>query len=248
MERFRRLPGDCPVTWVVVGANALTFVITFVTRAVLWKPLVFSTATAAAAPWSVFTYPLVGSAGILWVLLGGYMLWLFGGSLERGWGARDYVVFLALTGATTALGLWVGAAVTGTGAVLAGLAMPLAGVVVAWSVINPRERLLLYFVLPIEARWLGIASVILAFFSFPFPLGLFALAGPAAAWWYVRRGRYALARPSPSRPLRARPLREGAERTLNPLALYRRWRMKRQFMRLMRGSSERDDTAGRGPH
>ncbi|MDQ7843385.1 MAG: rhomboid family intramembrane serine protease [Armatimonadota bacterium] len=245
MERLRRLPGTCPVTWAVVGANALTFVITFVTRTALWSPLVFHPATASAAPWSVVTYPLV-STEILWVLLGGYMLWLFGGSLERGWGARDYLVFLVLTSAASALGLWVGSAVTRIGVALAGLPIPLASAVVAWSVINPRERLLLYFLLPIEARWLGVASAILVFFSFHFPLGLFALAGPGAAWWYVRRGRYAMVRPSRPRSARLRPLREGSGRTLNPFALYRRWRLKRQFMRLMRGPGGGD--AGRGPH
>jgi hypothetical protein len=29
--------------------------------------------------------------------------------------------------------------------------------------------------------------------------------------------------------------------TLNPFALYRRWRLRRQFTRLMRGSAVRDD-------
>jgi len=250
MERCARLPGDCPVTWVVVAANALTFVVTFVSRAPVWTPLVFHTATLTAAPWSLFTYPLVAAGGILWVLLGGYMLWLFGGSLERGWGTRDYVVFLVLVSAATGLGLWMGAMVTGIGAALAGLASPLAAAVVAWSVINPRERLLLYFALPIEARWLGVGTLVLVFFSYDFPLGVFALAGPAFAWWYVRRGRYAMLRPARTYPVRARPLREGAgaRLTLNPLALYRRWRLKRQFMRLMRGTDARNDVPGSGPH
>ena len=237
MDPLARLPGNCPVTWAVIAANAVSFVVTFVGGGALRGSLVFHTATAAAAPWSVLTYPLVASGGILWVLLGGYMLWMFGGSLERGWGARDYIGFLVLVSATTALGLWVGASLTGEGAALAGPGMLLAGAVVAWSAINPAERLLLYFAIPIEARWLGVASVVLVAFSFPFPLGLFALAGLGAAWWYVRRGRYAALRLGRERP--------GARLTLNPIALYRRWRLKRQFTRLMRNASPGDD-ADRG--
>ncbi|HXF81640.1 MAG TPA: hypothetical protein VNN19_02665, partial [bacterium] len=133
--------------------------------------------------------------------------------------------------------LGLGSAVTGLGAVLAGSGMVVAAAVVAWALINPRERLLLYFVLPIEARWLAAGSAIVVVFSFPFPLGVFALGGVGTAWWYVRRGRYATVRYRRERP--------GARFTLSPLALYRRWRLKRQFTRLMRSASGEDD-ADRG--
>lgn len=237
MTRLDRLPGDCPLTWGLIGANAITFVADFVGAGALWVPLLFEARAAAAAPWTLLTWPLVGAGGIVWLLLGSYMLWLFGGSLERAWGQRDYLVFLALTAAATAGGLGLGSAVTGLGAVLAGSGMVVAAAVVAWALINPRERLLLYFVLPIEARWLAAGSAIVVVFSFPFPLGVFALGGVGTAWWYVRRGRYATVRYRRERP--------GARFTLSPLALYRRWRLKRQFTRLMRSASGEDD-ADRG--
>lgn len=237
MIRFDRLPGGCPVTWALIGANVLTFVAAFVGGGNLWSPFVFHPETVAARPWSVLTYPLVASGGILWLLLGSYMLWLFGGSLERGWGVRDYLLFLGLVSAATAVGIWLGAMMTRIASPLAGPWMVLAASVLAWSLINPGERLLLYFVLPIQARWLAAGSAVLVFFSFPFPLGLFALGGLAAAWWYVRRGRYATLRPSRERP--------GGRLTLNPVALYRRWRLKRQFTRLMRDASPEDE-ADRG--
>lgn len=237
MTRFDRLPGGCPVTWGLIGANALTFVVAFVGGGWLWVPLIFHPDAVLARPWTVLTYPLMASGGILWLLLGSYMLWLFGGSLERGWGDRDYLVFLGLVSVATAAAIWLGAGVTGIAPTLAGPWMILASAVLAWSLINPRERLLLYFVLPIEARWLAVGSAILVFFSFPFPLGLFALGGLGAAWWYVRRGRYATLRRGRERP--------GARFTLNPIALYRRWRLKRQFTRLMRDASPEDE-ADRG--
>ena len=235
-----QLPGSCPITWFVIGANAVTFIIAFVGGGTLWASLVFHASAIMEAPWSILTYPLIGAGGILWVLLGGYMMWLFGGSLERVWGAADYFRFLLLVTAATALGLWAGAAVLRQPASLAGLGLPLAAATVAWAAINPSERLLLYFVLPIEARWLGIGVAVLVFFSFPFPLGLFALAGCAAAVWYVRSGRYLLSTGAGRR--RSRLTGRGEHRgTLNPFALYRRWRLKRQFTRLMRGRGERDD-------
>ena len=235
-----QLPGLCPITWFVVGANAITFVIAFVGGGSLWNPFIFRTFAISDTPWSILTYPLIGAGGIVWVLLGGYMMWLFGGSLERAWGAVDYVRFLVLVTAVTAGGLWIGAALLGRPASLAGLGMPLAAATVAWAAINPSERLLLYFVLPIEARWLAIGAAVLVFFSFSFPLGLFALGGCAVAWWYVRPGRSLFSRgpPRTRSRLTGRPERRT---TLNPLALYRRWQLKRRFTRLMRDPSRPDD-------
>lgn len=235
-----QLPGSCPITWFVIGANAVTFVVAFVGGRLLWEPFVFQASGVLEAPWSILTYPLIGAGGILWVLLGGYIMWLFGGSLERAWGAVDYVRFLGLVTGVTALGVWLGAALLQRPASLAGLGMPLAAATIAWAAINPSERLLLYFVLPIEARWLGIGVAVLVFFSFSFPLGVFALAGCAAAWWYVRTGRYLLSARTTRRHARLTG-RSELRSTLNPFALYRRWRLKRQFTRLMRGQTGRDD-------
>lgn len=235
-----QLPGSCPITWSVIGANAVTFVVAFVGGGALWEPFIFRASGILDAPWSILTYPLIGAGGIVWVLLGGYMMWLFGGSLERAWGAADYVRFLILITVATALGLWVGAMLLGRPAFLAGVGMPLAAATVAWAAINPSERLMLYFVLPIEARWLGLGAAVLVFFSFPFPIGVFALAGCAVAWWYVRTGRYFLSGGSPRMRAR-RPGQPERRAPLNPFALYRRWRLKRQFTRLMRGQAWRDD-------
>lgn len=234
---FSQLPGVCPVTWAVLGANVLTFMVAFVSG-VSWSGLAFYSPEFLLRPWAALTYPLLGAGGVFWLLLGGYVLWLFGGSLERAWGWRGYTIFLLAVSGATAAALWLASALLGRGAVLAGFGMPLAAVTVAWATINPYERILLYFVLPLEARWLGILAAVFVVISLPFPLGVFALAGCGVAVWYVRQGRYLLVRAGgPRRHV------ERGERAavLNPLAWYRRWRLKRQFMRLVKGSSSRDD-------
>jgi hypothetical protein len=214
------LPGDCPLTWAVVGANLTTFVLSYV--GVRW-PLSFHPAAAAAEPWTLLTYALDGSGSLLSVLLSSYALWVFGGSLERGWLLRDYGRFLALTTAAPAAALWLAGMGLGMEVGLSGLWLPVAACAVAWSVVHPYERLLVYFAVPVEGRWIGPLSAALVFFSFPFPLGAFALSGCAVAWWYASGGRYGLGRGSRAR-------------LGNPLSAYRRWRRKREFRRLMRRS------------
>ncbi len=241
--RLSELPGACPITWAVLAANAVTFLTTSVLASLTWSELTFRTFIFPAQLWSAFTYPLVASGDILWLLLGGYMFWLFGGSLERSWGTRDYLVFLSLVTGTTAISVWIGTLLVGPGVILAGLWLLLAAMIVAWSTINPFERLLVYFVIPLQARWLGIIVLALVFFSFrPFPLGLFALGGCGVAWWYARGGKYRLWEITGGRAI---PLRPGARLRENqsprsPLELFRRWRRKRQFMRLVKRSKLRD--------
>jgi hypothetical protein len=156
------------------------------------------------------------------LLLAAYVFWVFGGSLERGWLARGYVRFLLLTTPAPAVALWLAALGLGRAVELSGLWVPVAACAVAWSVLHPSERLLVYFAIPVEGRWVGLLSVALVFFSLPFPLGAFALAGCGVAWGYASGGRYGLA---------PRAVRLG-----NPLEAYRRWRRKREFVRLMRRS------------
>lgn len=206
------LPGDCPLTWAVIGLNLLTFLLDFAGFPAPLR-LGFDTLSFPARPWTALTYPLVGTGPILALLVGAYAFWLFGGSLERAWGGHDYLLFLALASVTSALGLWVGAVLLREGAVLAGLWLPLAAATVAWSAIHPYERLLVYFAIPLEGRWLGILTAVLVFFSFPFPLGLFALSGCAFARWYARAGRYGW--------------------LTSPLESFRRWRRRRHLRRIL---------------
>lgn len=214
------LPGACPVTWAVVAANAATFVLWFVG---VDLPLGFHPARVGVQPWTFLTYALNGSGSVLSLVLSAYALWLFGGSLERAWGGWQYGSFLALSAGLAAFALWGAELVVGRSVGLSGLWLPTAACAVAWSVINPRERLLVYFAIPVEGRWVGWLAVALVFFSFPFPLGAFALAGCGFGAWYARAGGY---RVWPGHGARLR----------NPLEAYARWRRKREFRRLLRRS------------
>src|SRR2546422_2972991 len=103
--RISELPGDCPVTWAVLGANVLTFVGSFI-AGMSWSDLAFFSPSFLQRPWTAVTYPLIGTGGIVWVLIGGYVFWLFGGRLERSWGGRGYIVFLVLVSGSSPVAFW----------------------------------------------------------------------------------------------------------------------------------------------
>jgi hypothetical protein len=144
-------------------------------------------------------------------------------------------VFLALVAVTSALGLELGSMLTGRHALLAGVGLPLASIVVVWATMNPSEILLAYFVIPIQARWLGLIVVVVTVFSFSFPLGIFALAGPGVAVWFLRWGRYGQILPRQKRtPSRRAQAREQDRLSINPVVWFRRWRQRRRFRHLVR--------------
>ncbi len=231
-----RLPGDCPITWALIASNAATFLLAFVSSAPVGR-LAFVSHDLVARPWAAVTYPLVGSSSIFWLLIGGYVFWLFGGSLERAWRWRDYTVFLVASAVVPAISVWLGGTLTGRVTALTGLWLPLAAATVAWAAVNPYERVLMYFIIPLEARWLALVMVAFVVFSAEFPLGIFAAAGCGMAWWYARTGRYRLWNIARLRPApRTRARREDERFSLNPLVLLRRWRTRRRFLRVVRDS------------
>ena len=140
--------------------------------------------------WGLLTYPLAEISPLA-LVLGGLWLYLAGGQLERWWGGRRYGLALAVSGPLSALTLALGSVLLGQPIALAGMALPLASLTVAWC-INNRDGVIAYgFVLPIPVRiflWLDLLLIYLyTAVSFGPLMGLFALGGPGIAYLYANR-------------------------------------------------------------
>jgi len=83
---------------------------------------------------------------------------------------------------------------------LAGLFIPEATLFVIWAALNPEMEVLMFFVLPIKAKFLALASVVITYFSTGPVIGLFAILLPIAAWFWAKRFGFSFgrSRPSPS--------------------------------------------------
>ncbi len=178
-----------PVVKLVIVANILTFLMMAIFRvAQVQQFLAFSADRVFVMPWTLFTYPLLGVGGVLALLFGGYWLWMAGGSLERSWGSKTFGLYFFLMSAVTALSLFVGSMLTGRAVSLEGLWLPIAGVTVAFAMLNPEQVILFFFILPLKLKYLALidAAIVLVQYGGMHPLlGLFALAGCGASYWYV---------------------------------------------------------------
>jgi membrane associated rhomboid family serine protease len=142
--------------------------------------------------WTAVTYPLLGCGNIICLAFSLYWLWVAGGSLERSWSSSNFAVFFFITSVIAAASLTAGGYLTGKPIQLFGLWVPLAAVTVAFGMLNPEDKILFMLIIPLKLKHVALISVILLFIAFGSQhllLGVFSLAGCAAAYGYVRSGR-----------------------------------------------------------
>jgi len=251
-SRGRNFFSTMPVTKVIVGLMAISFLAGILTRGAVNLYLVYVPFILPNMLTGLIGHPFAfgGQDDLINLLISGLMIYWFGGSLERSWGPRLYIAFLVTASAIAALvwtaGIFVFQQDPGT-AVIAGPWLLVASVIVAWAWLNPEETILFWFVLPLKAKWIGWLDIVLLFFLFPsmhhvtgpvlFILGFFALGGVGVAyafaryhrdWAWILRPQY---RARPNRRVLHHPSSSVAGALLRP---WREWQRRRRIAHLQR--------------
>ena len=171
------------LTNILVGGQILVLAIElFVDRTVtfwlgLSRPLLLQ-----GQLWRALSFVFIPFSGgsILSVVLGIYFTWFIGTALEREWGDFRYTVYL-LSGV---LGTVLACLLTGVTASTYCLSLSL---LLAFAMLYPEVQVLLFFVIPLRVKYLGIAAAVLWVLSFlGAPLGqkLSLLLGMANVWLF----------------------------------------------------------------
>ena len=180
-----------------MGLNVVVFLAGFFLKASPADPALWLALTSSSfpvLPWTLATWAVVPDTDIFGIIFGGLWLWWIGSSLERAWGTRRFAEFLLATTATTGIAVWLaGHFLLRVPFVLLGMTVASAAPTLAWCWLNRHQTVVFSFLFPIPALWLGWITLAFAWYQVggmngqPL-LGLFALAGPALAWFWVRRG------------------------------------------------------------
>jgi hypothetical protein len=88
----------------------------------------------------------------MWVLINLYFTWWVGSSLERSWGAFKFNAYYGI-----------GAIGTLVAALLAGSATNFwldASLFLAFATVFPNEQILLFFIIPVRVKWLGVVAAL----------------------------------------------------------------------------------------
>lgn len=125
--------------------------------------------------WQLATYPYVGfGRPDFWLVLELLILFLFGREMYYRLGRRNFwtlITWVSLIAAVVAVGVQLvaaaaGAAPDGAFVLMQGQRMLLAILVAAFATLFGRATILLFFVLPIQARWFLLLEIVFAFLGF----------------------------------------------------------------------------------
>lgn len=122
----------------------------------LASQLVFDPSQALREPWTMVTYMFLhgGFGHLFWNMIG---LYFFGPRVEERIGSERFVVLYFLSGIAGALA----SLVLSPEASVIGASGALYGVMLAYASFWPRDRIYIYRILPVEARWLIIGYTVM---------------------------------------------------------------------------------------
>lgn len=250
-EGSRRLFRDTsqPITNALIVASVVLFLCDFL-RIPISQWLDCPLPAAFLQPWRLLTYPIVTHGNIIGLIFNGLLLWQIGGSLERGWGGRSFLLFFGAITLLTAVAFGVATLFTGINSPSSYLV--LAALFVGWATLNPDETINLYGIVPIKSRYLAVGACVIIFFTHGFNnpiLGLLALSGCGLAVLWVQNGwQYGMGNllPGVSRVPKRPNLRivpksapkpkddKFSPRDLNPMRLLSKRSERKKFEKLMR--------------
>ena len=147
--------------WVgrLIAANALMYLVSQANSALFYQ-LLLVPALIPVRPWTLITYMFL-HGGLGHILFNMLALFFFGTRVEQRLGSRHFILLYLVSGIAGAL---LSLAFTPR-AFIVGASGAVFGVSFAFAYFWPRDRIYIWGVLPIEARWLVILTTAIALFG-----------------------------------------------------------------------------------
>ena len=151
-------PRITPAVQWLIGINVLIYFlqVTLVGTADMEHWLGFDGHDLPRKWFTVFTYMFVHN-GLLHLAGNMLFLWVFGPRVERAWGSGAFVRYYVLCG----LGGWLAHFLLVHNSLLVGASAAIYGVMLAYAVRWPDHEFLLWFVVPVRAKWLVAGCVLM---------------------------------------------------------------------------------------
>ena len=147
------MPPLPPVTQFLLLANVAMFFLGELLGPGLLAPFWLWPIGTSFWPWQLGTYAFIhGSFNHLFFNMLG--LWMFGSELEQVWGRKRYVTFFAASVLAAAVVQLLVNAALGSTAPTVGASGGLFGLLLAFAMIFPDRIILLFFVIPMKAKYL----------------------------------------------------------------------------------------------
>jgi len=152
-----------PVTTLLIAANAGVFLLLvagprLLTSFVLWP------VGAGFQPWQLLTYAFLHGS-LVHIAFNMFALYMFGGAMERVFGARRYLAYYLVCVVSAALAQLLTAAITGAVYPTVGASGGVFGLLLAYAIYFPHSRIMLIFPpIPMPARVFVVVYAVLELF------------------------------------------------------------------------------------
>lgn len=148
------------LTAVLLACQAAVWAVTWFVNANIYQMLTLTRSGVFDGQiWRLLTFLAVPTDfSVMGFLLTAYLYWFIGTALEQHWGDFQYMLYLLLG----TVGCIAAALLTGS----CGNTYLYASLFLAFAVRFPDVQLLLFFILPIRVKWLGIADGVLLLLAF----------------------------------------------------------------------------------
>jgi len=159
------MPPIPPVTQALLLANvAIFFLGELLGPGLLSTFALWPIGSGGFLPWQVVSYSFLhGNFNHLFFNMLG--LWMFGSELEHLWGQRRFLVFYFASVIAAALTQLLVNYLLGTGGPTIGASGGLFGLLLAFAVLFPNRTILLFFVIPMKAKWLALLYGVLELYQ-----------------------------------------------------------------------------------
>ena len=171
--------------YIIIGNLALWLVMQMDTTGKIFQFFCFNpTAILRGQIWRLFTWVLIptSGSGVLWFVLEMYFYFWVGQALEQAWGAGKFTIFYCSGILLTAVFGLILSLIYGGNEVFSQMSSFIVtarylnfSLFFAFATLYAESQLLLFFLLPIKAKWLGVVDAVFFVYEIiriPFPLNL----------------------------------------------------------------------------
>ena len=113
--------------------------------------------------WQPFTYMFI-HGDFFHIFMNMFVLWMFGSEMESIWGRREFLRYYFITGIGAGL-IWLAFNTGNAYAVLIGASGAIYGILLAYGLMFPNRKVLIYFLFPVKVKYFVIFLGAMAFVS-----------------------------------------------------------------------------------
>ena len=150
---------------VLISINVLLFLFRYISIERFDLAQIFGLSSNDVWPmiWQPLTYMFI-HGDFFHLFMNMFVLWMFGSEMESIWGSRGFLKYYFITGIGSGL-IWLLLNLSNPFSVLIGASGAIYGVLLAYGLMFPNRKVLIYFLFPIKVKYFVLLLGVIAFIS-----------------------------------------------------------------------------------